>query len=95
MFLGAYHFDGAAAELLPAYHRLLASFPPGAISLQLCTVTERGITVFDTCPSWEAFTEFSTGESFRVAVAMAGLPKARIKAVGELHHTVVGEAASR
>jgi hypothetical protein len=95
MYLGAYHFDGAAAELLPAYHRLLAGFPPGAITLQLCTVTDRGITVFDTCPSREAFQEFSAGETFRVAVAMAGLPAARIEPVGELHHTVVGEAVSR
>jgi hypothetical protein len=95
MYLSAYHFDGTAAELLPAYHRLLASFPPGAVTLQLCTVTERGITVFDTCPSREAFQEFSTGETFRVAVAMAGLPSARIEPVGELHHTVVGEVVSR
>lgn len=51
MVLGAYHFDGHADELLPAYHRLLEVLPPGAVQLQLCVGTERGLTLFDTCPS--------------------------------------------
>jgi len=95
MFIGAYYFDGDPAALLPGYDRLLGGFPPGAITLQLCAVTERGITVFDTCPSREEFEKFSIGELFSGAVAAAGLPAPRIEPVGELHHTVVGEAVAR
>jgi len=95
MFLTAYHFDGNPAELLPGYHRLLDGFPPGAVVLQLCTVTERGLTVFDTCPSRETFEEFIAGAMFGESVAAAGLPGPRIEPVGELRHTVVGEAVSR
>ena len=95
MFLAAYHFDGDPAELLPGYHRLLGGFPPGAVVLQLCTVTERRLTVFDTCPSRETFEEFIAGAMFGESVAAAGLPGPRIEPVGELRHTVVGEAVSR
>jgi hypothetical protein len=80
---------------LTGYRRLLDGFPPGAVVLQLCTVTERGLTVFDTCPSCEAFHEFVSGAMFSESVAAAGLPRPRIEPVGELHHTVVGESVSR
>jgi hypothetical protein len=92
MFLGAYHFDGHADELLPAYHRLLDGFPPGAVELQLCVGTERGLTLFDTCPVFEAF---SGGETFRIALAAAGLPQPRVEPIGDLHHADVGETVSR
>jgi len=95
MFLAAYYFDGDPAELLPGYRRLLDGFPPGAVILQLCTVTERGLTVFDTCPSREAFEEFIGGAVFSESVAAAGLPRPRIEPVGELHHTVLGKAVSQ
>jgi hypothetical protein len=95
MFLGAYHFDGDSDELLPAYHRLLDGLPPEAVELQLCVGTERGLTLFDTCPSRAAFETFSVGEALRAAVTAAGLPQPRVEPVGDLRHAVVGEVVSR
>ncbi|GAA1186357.1 hypothetical protein [Pseudonocardia alaniniphila] len=90
MFLGAYHFDGHADDLLPAYHRLLEGLPPGAVQLQLCVGTERGLTVFDTCPSRAEFAAFSGGDALRAALAAAGLPQPRVEQVGDVQHSVVG-----
>jgi hypothetical protein len=95
MFLGAYHFDGHADELLPAYHRLLDGFLPGAVQLQLCVGTERGLTLFDTCPSRAVFEAFSGGEALRAALAAAGLPQPRVEPIGDVHHAVVGETVGR
>jgi hypothetical protein len=90
MFLGAYHFDGDPDELLPAYHRLLDGFLPGAVELQLCVGTERGLTLFDTCPSRAVFEAFSGGEALGTALTAAGLPQPRVELIGDLYHTVVG-----
>lgn len=95
MYLGAYHFDGAVDELLPAYHRLLDGMPPGAVELQLCAVTESGVTVLDACPSRAVFESFSTSEELRTAVVAAGLPQPRVEQIGELRHTVWTQAVSR
>jgi hypothetical protein len=95
MFLGAYHFDGHADELLPAFHRLLDGFPPGAVQLLLCVGTASGLTVFDTCPSRAEFEAFSGGDTLRAALAAAGLPRPRVEPIGDLHHAVVAEKVSR
>jgi hypothetical protein len=90
MFLGAYHFDGHADELLSAYHRLIDGFPPGAVELQLCVGTERGLSLFDTCPSRAVFEAFSGGDPLRAALAAAGLPKPRVEQIGDVQYSVVG-----
>ena len=57
MFLGAYHFDGSFEELLPAYERLAASYPPDSLDLHVCIERDGGLTVFDACPSSAVFAE--------------------------------------
>ncbi len=85
MFLGSYEFDGDPAELLPAYDRLMASFPPDALLLHTCTARTDGITIFDACPTEAVFRSFSTGPEFTAALDAAGLPPARIVHHGEVH----------
>jgi hypothetical protein len=89
MFLGAYHFDGPPDELIPAYERLLAGFPPDSLELHICVVREGGLTVFDTCPSSAVFAAFSTSADFADAVRAAGLPEARVEPLGDVHATRV------
>jgi hypothetical protein len=84
MFLGAYHFDGDPADLLAAYRRLMAGFPPDSSDLHVCVEHVDGITVFDACPSSEVFAAFSTGLEFRTAIDNAGLPAPRIEPLGEV-----------
>jgi hypothetical protein len=92
MFLSAYHFDGDPAVLIPAYEALMSGFPPDAVELHACVVTERGITIYDGCPSREVFEEFSRG-GFQSAVVAAGLPDPRIEPLGEVHNAIA--AATR
>lgn len=85
MFLGAYRFVGDPANLLAAYERLMAGFPPEAISLHLCVVEEDAIVIFDACPTREVFMEFSSGGGFLAAVAAAGLPAPSVQPLGAIH----------
>jgi hypothetical protein len=85
MYLSAYHFDGDPGDLIPAYARLQAQFPPDALDLHVCVVGVGGLTVFDACPSAEVHQEFVSGPIFRGAVAAAGLPAPRIEALGDVH----------
>jgi len=85
VYLAAYHFDGAAEDLLPAYDKLFAAFPPDRILLHTCVVRDGGITVFDSCPDEATFTAFSGDPGFAAAIAGAGLPRARIEPLGEVH----------
>ena len=74
MHLGIYEIDGNPRELLVAYDRLMAGMPEGQIYFHACAVRENGITIFDVCPSKEAFEKFSTSADFRSAAEAAGLP---------------------
>jgi hypothetical protein len=85
MYLGAYHFDGSVPELLDAYERLMATFPPETLDLHVCVVRDGGLTVFDACPAAEVFVGFSTSAEFRAAVGAAGLPEPRVEPIGEVH----------
>ena len=91
----AYHFDGDRDELLAGYDRLLATYPPEILDLNVCVVREGGISVYDSCPSREVFEEFSQSPEFAQALAAAGLPEVRIEALGEIHATHVREPLSR
>jgi hypothetical protein len=91
MFLGAYRFAGDPAELLAGYDRLMAGFPPGAISVHVCVADENGMTVFDACPTREVFLEFSSGSNFAAAVAAAGLPVPSVQPLGEIHVARLGD----
>lgn len=85
MFLGAYHFEGDPADLLPAYRRLVEGFPPDAFDLHMCVVRDRGVTVYDACPSASVFAEFSRSAQFGAAVSAAGLPAPRVEPLGNVH----------
>ena len=85
MFLGAYHFEGTTPELLAGYDRLVAQFPPGVIDLNVCVARDDGMTVFDACPSRDAFTGFSQSPDFLAALTAAGLPAPRVELLGDLH----------
>jgi hypothetical protein len=85
MFLGVYHFDGSPAELLPAYERLMAGFPPDQIQLNVCVTHDRGMSVYDACPSSSVFAAFSQSDDFAGALEAVGLPSPRVEAIGEVH----------
>ena len=85
MFLGAYHFDGQPSDLTAAYDRLMDQFPPGVIELNVCVSHDDGITVFDACPSRDAFAGFSQSADFLAAVTAAGLPAPRVELLGDVH----------
>ena len=74
MYLGVYEIDGDPARLLPAYDRLMAGMPDDLVHLHACAVREDGITIYDACPTREAFEQFSAGDEFRSAAESAGLP---------------------
>jgi hypothetical protein len=74
MYLGIYDIDGDSRELLVAYDRLIAGMPEGQLFFHACAVRENGITIFDACPTKEAFERFSTSAEFRNAAEAAGLP---------------------
>lgn len=85
MFLGSYSFEGDPTELVAAYERLMAQFPPESTDLHVCVVHDDGILVLDACPSRAVFEQFSQSPQFRDAVATAGLPSPRVDLVGEVH----------
>ena len=89
MFLGAYHFDGDTQTLLEGYDRLVAQFPPGVIELNVCVTRDEGMTVFDACPSRDAFLGFSQSPEFIAAVSAAGLPAPRVDPLGDVHAATV------
>ena len=82
IYLGAVRFDGDPGELLPAYHRLLERFPIDALDVHLCVSRDDGLTVFDACPTKAVYEDFTGSESFRSALAAAGLPAPRIAGLG-------------
>jgi hypothetical protein len=91
MFFGAYHFAGSPATLLPAYHELMKTYPPGGPAVHACVVGEDGITVFDACPSRSDFEQFTRSEYFSTWLAEAGLPAPRIEALGEVHAAIINQ----
>jgi hypothetical protein len=74
MYLGIYDLDGDPDELLAAYDRVMAGMPDDQIHFHACAVRENGITIYDACPTKEAFEKFSTSAEFRSAAEAAGLP---------------------
>ena len=95
MHLGIYHFAGDPKELRAAYDRLLAGMPTGQITLHICAVRPDGITIYDTCPSEEAFRNFSSNPALQEAFAAAGLPEPEISGLPVHAAWVDGEAYRR
>jgi hypothetical protein len=92
MFLGSYRFVGDPADMIAAYDRLMANFPPDAMFVHVCIVEEDAIVVYDACPTREIFLEFSSGEGFAAAVAAAGLPVPSVQLLGVVHAARVAQA---
>lgn len=88
MYLGIYDFEGDPDELLAGYERMMGSLPTGMIIFHACVVRDGGITIYDACPTQEAFEGFSTGETFKQALAAAGLPRPTIE--GRPLHSALG-----
>ena len=74
MYLAIYDIDGDPAELLAAYDRLMTGMTESQIHFHACAVRENGLTIYDACPTKEAFERFSTSVEFRSAAEAAGLP---------------------
>jgi hypothetical protein len=74
MHLGVYEIDGDPDELLAAYDRLMAGMPEDQVVFHACAVRDHGITIYDACPTQDAFERFSTSAEFRGAIEAAGLP---------------------
>lgn len=89
MFIGSYRFDGDPTTLLAQYEAMLDAIGEDRIDLQLCVVDDEGITVYDTCPSEEAFHAFSRGDDLRGAVASVGLPVPVVRPLGDVRTAVV------
>jgi hypothetical protein len=84
LYLGAAHFDGDPAELLPAYHRMLERFGIDTLDVHVCIVRDDGLTVLDACPGKAVHEEFTKSDMFLGAVAAAGLPAPRIEGLGDI-----------
>jgi hypothetical protein len=85
MFLGAFQLDGDPQALLSGYERLMETYPPNGLDLHVCVRRDRGITVYDACPTRADFEAFTTSSEFRTALAAAGLPEPRIDGLGEVY----------
>jgi hypothetical protein len=79
MYLGIYDFAGDPDRLLQAYDRLMAEIPESSVHLHACAVRAGGITIYDACPTKEAFERFSTSAAFRNGAAAAALPEPTIE----------------
>ena len=82
MYLGAAYFDGDPGELLPAYYRMLERFGVENLDVHLCVIRDGGLTVYDACPSQEVYASFTASDTFREAIAAAGLPAPRTEGLG-------------
>jgi hypothetical protein len=94
VFLSAYHFHGDPVALAAAHDRLYQRFPPEPLDLHVCVLVAGGITVFDACPSREAFAAFSQSAEFRQALADAGLPQPRLEPPGGVHDVRVRDGVT-
>jgi hypothetical protein len=74
MYLGVYDIDGDPDELVAAYDRLMNAVPDDQVLFHACAIRNDGITIYDACPTKEAFERFSSSEEYRSAAAAAGLP---------------------
>ncbi|MEJ2564961.1 MAG: hypothetical protein P8164_12355 [Gammaproteobacteria bacterium] len=89
MFLGIYRFEGEANELREAYDRLLDNIPHSNLSLHACVADAGGLTIFDACPSEEAFKSFASSPEFNAALQASGLPTPQVTPMGEVHAAFV------
>ena|SRR5258705_14006311 len=74
MHASIWKLEGDPADLLDRYDSMLAEIPTASMHLHLCLRAEDGIVIIDTCPSREAFHQFTGSETFRAMLAHHGLP---------------------
>ena len=83
MHFGVYRFEGAPAELLAGYERLVAAIPADQLQLHVCVQRSDAIEVYDACPTRQVFEAFAASSAFRAALEAAGLPQPSVAALGE------------
>ena len=74
MHASIWKIPGDPANLLDRYDALLAEMPTANMQMHLCLRAADGIVIVDTCPSRQAFQEFTGSETFRTALERHGLP---------------------
>jgi len=84
MYLGHYAFDGDPELLEAAHRRMIAGYPPDSIDLHVAVVRADGLDVYDSCPDEPTFRDFVGGDTFRAALAAAGLPTPRAEGLGRV-----------
>ncbi len=89
MFLGIYRFEGAPEPLQRAYDSLIGMIPHDGLHLHLCVADAGGLSIYDCCPSREAFVAFSGSAALRGALRAAGLPAPQVTQVGDVHAAFV------
>jgi len=89
MFLGTYRFEGNPAQLKQAYDKMLGMIPHANLHLHVCVPDDKGMWIYDACPSREIFTAFSASADFGNVLKAAGLPKPHVTPVGEVHAAFV------
>jgi hypothetical protein len=60
IFLGIYRVTGDPTEMTAAYDRLMSTFPDDQLLVHSCVETDKGLVIYDTCPSQADFRAFST-----------------------------------
>jgi hypothetical protein len=60
MFFGTYRFTGDPIELAAAYDRLTARSPDIQLLVHIRVRTDKGLVIYDTCPTRSDFHAFST-----------------------------------
>jgi len=90
MYLGLYRFDGNREKFLVAYDKLLQNMPLDNLHLHVCVSDEKGISIYDACPTREIFEAFSNSPDMQEALKSAGLPKPEINQIGEVHAAFLG-----
>lgn len=89
MFLGTYRFEGNPDEIAQAYDRAFAALPRSGLTLHVCVKDDKGLWIYDTCPSKEAFVAFANSPELRGALTAAGLPAPVVTTVGQVHAAFV------
>jgi hypothetical protein len=74
MHASIWKIQGDPADLPDRYDALLAEMPTANMRLHLCLQAADGIVIVDTCPSRQAFQEFTGSEMFRGMLERHGLP---------------------
>ncbi len=95
MYLSAYHFAGDPTDLIRRHDQGFGAVPAEALLLHVVVVTDRGITVYDACPSREVADAFHHSPELANLLRTSGLPDPLIESIGEIASTVTSPMVAR